>query len=171
MECEVCGSRNTTRTEVEGYLLYECNLCGNLQGDDEAAERIEELRRGRDRGLDDEVIALVSVLESAGVFRVTQCSAGAPERREWPYLFFTLLRSDTSWIEKLLRSIELANRETTKRWLIELSLQHGIVYILRPRFWKNPSDITPEEIRVARADLSVLAERLRRDLALSWWRE
>ena len=57
------------------------------------------------------------------------------------------------------------------RWLIELSLQHEIVYILRPRFWKSAEEITPEEIRQARDDLQVLARRLRRDLALSWWRD
>ena len=171
MECDQCGSRNLSRTEIEGYLLFECNLCGNLQGDDEAVQRIEELRRGRERGLDDEIIPLVTVLESAGVFRTVQASAGDPARREWPYIFFALTRNDTTYIERLLRSLEHANRTTKMRWLIELSLQHGIIYILRPRFWKSPADITPQEIHVARRDLATLADRLRRDLSLSWWQD
>ena len=169
MECDVCGSHNVTRREIEGYLLFECDLCGAIEGDDQAVQRIEELRAGRERGLDDEIIPLVAVLESAKVFKVVQASAGEPARKEWPYIFFSLTRDDTTYIERLLRSLELANRRTAKRWLIELSLQHEIIYILRPRFWKSPADITGEEIRIARRDLMLLAERLRRDLSLSWW--
>lgn len=55
MECDACGSKNVTRRKVEGWLLEECNLCGNLQGDDDAVARVEELRSGRERGLDDQI--------------------------------------------------------------------------------------------------------------------
>ena len=171
MECDVCGSRNVTRKDIEGGLLEECNLCGNLQGDDEAVARVEDLRSGRDRGLDDEVIPLVAALESTNLFQVVQASAGDPKRNAAPSIFFHLVKSDTRYIERLLRSVELANRKTRLRWLIELSLQKEIVYILRPRFWKSPADITPTDLVVARKDLRVLAERLRRDLELSWWRD
>jgi hypothetical protein len=84
---------------------------------------------------------------------------------------FGLSRNDARYIERLLRSLELANRQTRLRWLIELSLQHEIVYILRPRFWQPPHRITPEEFATAKADMSILARRLRRDLLLSWWRD
>lgn len=165
MECDVCGSRNVARREVEGQLLEECNLCGNLQGDDEAVALIEELRAGRERGLDDEVIPLVSVLESVGVFLIVQASGNPPE------ILFRLRGDDTRYLERLLRSIELANRETKLRWLIELSLQHDIVYILRPRFWQPPRTISAAQIEIAQRDLPVLAQRLRRDLSLSWWQD
>ncbi|MHC4668330.1 MAG: hypothetical protein ACYTFD_07965 [Planctomycetota bacterium] len=171
MECDVCGSRNVTRRDIEGWLLEECNLCGSLQGDDEAVVRVEELRAGRARGLDDEVIPLAAALEGAKVFRLLQASAGDPDRNEAPYVFFSLVKNDTIYIERLLRSLEHANRSTKLRWLLELSLQKGVVYILRPRFWKSPGDITPQDLRIARKDLRILAERLRRDLALSWWRD
>lgn len=170
MECDACGSRNVTRRRIEDWLLEECNLCGNIQGDDEAVARIEEIRTGRARGLDDEVIPLASALEASGIFRVIQSSAGDPRRNEPPYLFLSLTKTETSWIERFLRSLELANRETRLRWLIELSLQHGIVYILRPRFYKSPSDLTPEDHAVAQKDLLVLGRCFRRDLGLSWWR-
>jgi hypothetical protein len=170
MECDACGSRNVTRRTVEGFLLEECNLCGNLQGDDAAVARVEEIRHGRARGLDDRVIPLVSALEDSGVFRVSQASAGDPTRNEPPYVFFALLKNDTTYIERLLRSLEMANRETRLRWLVELSLQHGIVYILRPRFYKSPAEITPEDLAAAQKDLGILGRSLRRDLGLSWWR-
>jgi len=170
MECDQCGSRNVTRREVEGHLLWECNLCANLQGDDDAVARVEELRSGRDRGLDDRVIPLAAALEDSGVFRVLQASAGDPRRNEPPYLFLSLTKNDMAWIERLLRSLELANRETRLRWLVELTLQHGIVYVLRPRFFKSPGETTPEDIEAAQKDLPVLGRCLRRDTALSWWR-
>ena len=171
MECDVCGSRNVARRAIEGILLDECGLCGNLQGDDEAVARVEELRTGRERGLDDEVIPLVAALESAGVFRIVRASAGSPKRNEAPSILFMLTKNDTTYIELLLRSIELANRRTRLHWLVELSLQHGVVYILRPRFWKSPADVFPEDITAARRDLALLGQQLRRDLALSWWRK
>ncbi|MHC4449797.1 MAG: hypothetical protein ACYS0E_06600, partial [Planctomycetota bacterium] len=73
-------------------------------------------------------------------------------------------------VEKLLRSVEMANRETHFRWLVELTLQQSIVFVLRPRFFKPPLEITADEIRKAREDLGRLARCLRRDVSLSWWK-
>ena len=165
MECEVCGSTNLARREFDGHVLDECGLCGNLQGNDRAVALVQEMRAGRERGLDDEVIPLVSVLESADVFHILQASVDPPQ------ILFGLTQNDTRYIQRLLRSIELANRVTQLRWLIELSLQHEIVYILRPRFWRPPHEITATDVALAKADLPVLAQRLRRDLSLSWWRD
>lgn len=170
MECEACGSRNVARRTIEGHLLEECNLCGNVQGDDEAAALVEELRKGRERGLDDPVIPIVSILESSGAFEMVQASGGDPGGRESPYLLFRLTRHDPVWIERLLRSLELVNRRTRYRWMVELSLQHSVLYMLRPRFWKPPPEVTPEEIESARADLAMISAALRRDLSLSWWK-
>ena len=165
MECDACGSRNVTRREIEGHLLWECNLCSNMQGDDIAVRRIEELRRGRERGLDDEVIPLVTALENAGAFHVEQASA------EPPQILLTLSHpEDSRPIERLLRSVEMANRQTSARWLIELSLQHGVVYILRPRFWRPPHELTPTDIARSKNDLAILAKQVRRDISLSWWK-
>ena len=76
MECDSCGSRNVARREVEGHLLFECRLCGELFGDDEAVARIEEKRDGRSRGIDEEAIPLVSVLEGTGAFKLVHASTG-----------------------------------------------------------------------------------------------
>ena len=45
-----------------------------------------------------------------------------------------------------------------------------MVFVLRPRFYKRPQEITAEEIRQAREDLDRLARRLRRDVSLTWWK-
>ena len=170
MECDSCGSRNVKRREIEGHLLFECGLCGEMSGDDAAIALIEELRVGRARGLDDEVIPLVTVLEGTGAFRLIHASAGWKEKGEAPSLIFACTRDEFRSVERLLRSIELANRETKLRWLVELALQQTIVFILRPRFFKPPTEITGGEIDAARTDLRTLARCLRRDVSLSWWR-
>jgi len=169
MECDCCGSRNVARREVEGHLLFECGLCGELFGDDEAVVLIEEKRDGRARGIDEEAIPLVSVLEGTGAFKLVHASTGWREKGEAPSLLFTATKGLPA-VEKLLRSIELANRETHFRWLVELTLQHTVVFVLRPRFYKPPREITAEEIKKARQDLDRLAVRLRRDVSLTWWK-
>jgi len=170
MECEACGSRNVARRRVEGFLLEVCELCGNLQGDDEATARVEEIRHARARGFDEHVLPLVTALERTGVVQVTHATGGNLDTSESPCVFFRLTRGETIHLERLLRSIEFSNRETRLRWLIELSLQHVLVYILRPRFWKRPQEISADEIVLARGDLPVLSSNLRRDLELSWYR-
>jgi len=170
MECDSCGSRDVSRRDVEGHLLFECNLCGELSGDDVAIAAIDVLRRGRARGLDDEVIPLIDVLENTGAFRLVHASAGWKEKGEAPAILLACTRDELCSIERLLRSVELANRETRLRWLVELTLQQTVVFILRPRFFKAPTEITAGEIDAARADLGTLARCLRRDVSLSWWR-
>ena len=54
--------------------------------------------------------------------------------------------------------------------LVELTLQHAVVFVLRPRFFKAPHEVTSQEIDRTREDLRTLARRLRRDVGLSWWR-
>lgn len=169
MECDSCGSRNVSRREIEGHLLFECHLCGDLSGDDAAILLIDELREGRARGLEDEVIPLVSVLESTRAFKLVHASSGWREKGEAPSILFAV-SGELRHVEKLLRSLEMANRETHFRWLVELTLQQSIVFVLRPRFFKPPREITAGEIDKAREDLGRLARRLRRDVSLSWWR-
>ena len=169
MECEDCGSHNVRRRDIEGHLVEECGLCGHLQGDDGAVALIEELRRGRERGLDDVITPLVTALERAEVFTIVQAFGGNVAQGEYPSVLFRLPGNDATYVERLLRTIELANRELKHRWLIELSLQHQLVYILRPRFWKSPSEILRSEIEQAQQDVALLARRIRRDIRLSWW--
>jgi len=170
MDCDSCGSRNVTRREIEGHLLFECRLCGELSGDDAAIALIEEMRAGRARGLDDDVIPIVTVLEGTGAFRLVHASAGWKEKGEAPSVLLACTQDRLSVIEQLLRSVELANREMKLRWLVELALQQTVVFILRPRFFKPPKEITGGEIDAAREDLRTLAKCLRRDVSLSWWR-
>jgi hypothetical protein len=72
-------------------------------------------------------------------------------------------------MERLLTSLEMANRETRRRWVVETTLQRGLLFVLRPRFWKRVSEITEDDIRDARTDLEVLGRVIARDVRLPWW--
>ncbi len=164
MECDACGSHNVLQRTIEEHLVEECQLCGHLQGDDAAVRAIEELQDGRERGFDDAVIPLVHALESTEVFRVVRASPAPGALRESPQVLFRLDKGETAYLEHLMRAIEFSNRTTKRRWIVELSLQHELLYVLKPRFMKPPTDVTPAEIEQACADLPRLARSLRRDL-------
>ncbi len=168
--CEECGSQQVDADVVEGVELDVCRLCGHLQGEDDRVARVEELRAARERGIDPLVYPLVVALEKVPTFRVEQATAGRPERNEYPFVFLRVREGGLQDLERLLTSLEMANRATTRRWVVESALQRGLLFILRPRFWKAVLDITEKDILEARHDLPVLAKALRRDVELAWWR-
>ena len=167
--CESCGSRRLGPKVVEGVDLEACELCGALHGDDAAVALAEERTEGRERGFDPAIYPLVRALEQVPTFKVSQGEPGCAERSEYPYVFLRLERGGLIHLERLLTSLEMANRETRRRWVVEAALQRGLLFILRPRFWKRVAEITPEDIRESQLDLEVLARLLKRDTLLPWW--
>jgi hypothetical protein len=167
--CEECGSRQVQGATVEGVTLLRCALCAHLQGDDAAVQRAEMRLEARERGFAAAIYPLVQALEAVATFRVASASAGDPDSGEFPYVFLRLEPTGLRDLERLLTSIEMANRGTKRRWVVECALQRGLLFILRPRFWKPVQDIGASDIREARSDLAVLAAVLRRDVRLEWW--
>jgi hypothetical protein len=168
--CEDCGGSRVVEREVEGVWVGECALCGALQGDDAAVATVERRREARRRGLDPRVEPLVRALEQVPAFRVPAADAGNPDRREYPYVFLRLDRDGgLAALERLLTSLEMANRQTKRRWVVEAALQRGLLFILRPRFWKAVADITRQDILDSQSDLEALGRALERDVRLPWW--
>lgn len=167
--CEACGSRRVVPRVVEGIELEQCELCDALHGDDEAIALAELRQEARERGYDPVVYALVQALEAVPTFAVAAADGGSPERREYPFVFLRLKEGGLAHMERLLTSLEMANRETRRRWVVETTLQRGLLFVLRPRFWKRVSEITEDDIRDARADLEVLGRVIARDVRLPWW--
>jgi hypothetical protein len=167
--CDECGSQRVGEALVEGIPVLRCDLCGHLQGDDSRVQQAELRLEARQRGLAAEVYPLVRALEGVPTFRVAGASAGRPEIAEYPFVFLRLDPKGLRDLEKLLTSLEMANRQTKRRWVMELTLQRGLLFILRPRFWKPVLEITTQDILEARADLPVLAHAIERDVRLSWW--
>ena len=170
MVCEVCGSTQMAPVVVDETELQECGLCGHLQGDAAAVEKIELRREAEERGFHRLVYPLVRALETVPTWRVSAASAGDLDTCEYPFVFLRLEPEGLQDLEHLLTSLEMANRNTVRRWVVECALQRGLLFIVRPRFWKAIQDIDRRDIEECRADLGHLAEAVRRDVRLSWWR-
>ena len=168
--CDECGSRQVVETEIEGLLVLSCQLCGHLQGDEAHLAEIEERREAADRGFDPAIYPLVKAIDQVPTFGVKTASAGRPGRTEYPFVFWRVQEGGLRDVERLLTCLEMANRTTKRRWVVELDLQRGLLFILRPRFWKAIVEITTEDILEARADLPHLARLIARDVKLGWWR-
>lgn len=169
--CEECGSQQVVPAHIEGVDVEQCGLCDHVQGDAAAVAQIEERREAAESGFNSIVYPLVKAMNAVPTFRVTEASAGRPETSEYPFVFFRLAEAGVRDLERLLTSLEMANQTTTRRWVVECTLQRGLLFILRPRFWKPILEINTADIREARQDLKLLAEVLARDIKLSWWRD
>jgi hypothetical protein len=169
--CEECGSRQVAPALVEGIEVERCGLCGHLQGDDERVAAAEERLEAKERGFSPLVYPLVTALEAVRTFKVAAASAGRIDRAEYPFVFLRLEPDGLRDLERLLTSIEMANESTKRRWVVECALQRGLLFILRPRFWKRVQEISPQDIAEAQLDLETLAKALRRDVGLTWWKE
>ena len=168
--CESCGSHQLEAATVEGVEVLACGLCGEVHGDGAVVERLAMRDAADERGVDPLIFPLVQALECVPTFRVSQASPGRARSSEYPFLFLRIAPEGMPHLERLLTSLEMANRETTRRWVIECSLQRGLLFILRPRFWKAIVEINEDDVREARADLPLLAKVIARDVQLAWWR-
>ena len=158
--------------KVGDALVFECQFCDALEGDPAAIRDVHLEREAASRGIDPVVYPLVAALEKIPFLRVRDASAGAGEDRIPPYIQFHIEERNGSLrqMEHLLHSLEMSHRRTHRVWTLELHHAHGeLRFALRPRFMKPVGSLDPEEIREAQQDLRRLAERLERDMALSWW--
>jgi hypothetical protein len=171
MECEVCGCHDVRRTEIEGFVLEECGLCGNVQGDDEAVARIEELREGRREGIEDAVYPLVKALRAIPTLRTVNSCGGHVSRCEPPYVWFTIEQDTLRFLERVATSLAMANRRTRCRWVLEATMQRELTFELKPNFHRHAVEVGRETIVNAIADLAILAHGFRRDRDLAWFRE
>ncbi len=169
--CEECGSHQIEAAVVSGIEVQRCGLCEHLQGDPAVVARIAERQEADDRGFNPIVYPLIKALELVPTFRVAGASAGRAETSEFPFVFLRVADGGLRDVERLLTSLEMANESTRRRWVLECTLQRGLLFVLRPRFWKAVLEINEDDIREARQDFKVLAEILARDVKLSWWND
>ena len=169
--CEVCGSHQMEPVTIRGVEVERCGLCDHIQGDEARVARLEAQDEAETSGYHPDVYPLVRALEEVPTFRVASTSVGRAETSEFPFVFLRIAKDGMRDLERLLTSLEMANRSTKRRWVVECTLQRELLFVLRPRFWKPVLEIDATDIREARGDFRVLAEILARDVKLSWWQE
>ena len=171
LTCDVCGSHQMEAEVLDGARVDRCGLCDHVQGDEGRVARLEAVDEADVRGVHPDVFPLVKALEEVPTFTVSGTSVGRAETSEFPFVFLRVAPGGLRDVERLLTSLEMANRSTKRRWVVECTLQRELLFVLRPRFWKPILDIDATDIREARTDFRVLADILARDVKLSWWRD
>ncbi len=169
LECEECGSFQVEQTTLEGVLVLECGLCGNLQGDDESISHVELVREAREKGVDPSVYPLVRVLDRMPGFRVVRSESGDDRRMVWPFVQLAISTGALASLENLVKSLALSGEGQLLHWVVEVEYQSFLAATLKPRFHRSVSNIGQNEVRVAQADLQQLHKNLTRDMRLSWW--
>ena len=169
--CFECGGDAVAAVRLEGVALDECGLCGALSGDDAAGTRVLLAREAREHGIDPGIYPLVVALNSIPELQVVMCDAGDPAGQTWPFVQFAPT-SDMPWrgIENLVKSLALSARGEDVHWVIEVEYQSRLVLTLKPRFHRDVSAITSEDVEAAQSSLERVRVNLEAHMRLSWWR-
>lgn len=173
LTCDECGNKSLVAMVHEGQQVYECELCGALQGDDQVVGRLEMEREAREFGFDPLVYPLVKALGRVAGLRVVRASAGQIEQRIWPFVHMQVADSAKvlQGLENLSKSLALgATGSGGLHWVVEVEYQARLTFTLKPRFHRNTEAIDAGLVRQAQLDLARLCANLERDSHLSWWR-
>lgn len=168
--CDECGSGELRAVRLEGVRVEECNLCGNIAGDDAAVQHVLTVREAREQGVDPEIFPLVRLLERIPGLHVMRSDGGDPQARVWPHVLMGLGGAALPGLESLAKSLALSNAGSDLHWVLELEYQKSLAVTLKPRFHRGLEQIGSEEVRHAQEDLRRVRANLERDMYLSWWR-
>ena len=122
---------------LEGVDVEECELCGAPAGRRRARSPGRGAPRGARAGLRPRRLPAGAARSSTSR---PSASRAPPQARRAAASTRTCSCASTprasSDLERLLTSLEMANHATKRRWVVECALQRGLLFILRPRFWK-----------------------------------
>ena len=159
--CDECGSHDLRRQHLYGLLVEECGLCGELQGDPAAVERVREIREAESLSVSPELVGLFAALEATGGIVVERSLSTAAGHSAPPAIYFALSRQPLEWLDRLARTLLIAGRRTSSLWIIEAVHQGRLWFVLRPRIAGT--------VITWVADLKLLRDALSRDSRLDWW--
>lgn len=172
-ECPSCGCHAVGAKKIEGFLVEECEICGWLEGPSDAISEIEDIRMAKELNIDLAVWPLVKILNRApDVKTCSSCGghAGPSDPRPLPpYVQFDITSHTHRTLEKLMTSLNMGNRKTQARWIIEVNMSNRLMFTLRPVFRVGTADLSIDEISKAQSDVSIIAEQFSRDLNLGFW--
>jgi hypothetical protein len=168
-ECACCGSRHLRQQEISGYIVYECDLCGELHGRADDIETIKAQMDAEDLGIEKGIWPLVRTINKIDSFRTFSSCEGHPDQGVLPHVSFYIQKDDMGGLEKLAASLEMAKRKTAKSWRLEVMMESQLGFVLRPNVQFVSKEGAAREILTAQRDVLTLSKQLERDMSLSWW--
>ena len=170
VRCDECGNHDVTREVVSGVVVEECGLCGNLQGDPVAVQRVKDVRHAEALGVSLGLWGLLRVMDALPGLKVDQgLSTMVADRPVPPAVFFTLRANALELLDRLTRSLLLVCRRTSTLWTVEATHQGRLLFVLRPRLFHPADVLSTQESAQLENDVELLRDALERDRALDWW--
>lgn len=142
--------------------MIECGLCGEQFGERRAVTSSSLSDEALQRRIDPIIWPLARVLEQLPGMDLG--ATGAGEGDSLPFVDLVVVGQDALLqIENLAKSMRLADGSLRCRWRIEARFEHTLVLLVTPA-QKGST------LRDARIDIEVLAQKIERDMRLTWWR-
>ena len=166
MICENCGSKNVRENVIQGYRVDECQVCGHLHGNADAIKKITEIREARETSVDPLIYPLYKIINSIGkIEQIQYACPGYPQEKVPPYISFYMGEAGSENLETLAASLIDANKRTQVHWILEVTFQRRLTFVLKPNFHHDPYYISVEQISLAQKDIAVLAQCIQEKLS------
>jgi hypothetical protein len=164
--CSECGNRAVTARQYDGVTVLECDLCGALGGTRAAVQQVEEARLARAAGIDPRVFSLHRAIGALPSLQVHAAGAGDAMSQRLPFVSWQVVDArGLVQLENLTKSLQLAAPSLGVPWCIQVEFRTALTFVLQPQVRDGVADI-----RLAQADLPILAHAIARDSRLQWWR-
>lgn len=168
--CIECGSERVQVRLRDGEAFGECELCGAVLGENEAAARTRSDREALEQGVDHEVWPVVQALGRLKGLHVVASHGGDAAARTLPFVQWTSLGdAGLQQLDNLAKWLALSSHSHRLHWVVELEYAHGLTFTLKPRV--DPMLLGTDTVLEAQRDLEQLHRELERNVRLSWWKQ
>lgn len=166
-DCVVCGNHAVATSMVDGEIVKECEVCGNLSGDPDTVELVELQREAEGLGVSVHSFPLAQFIDNLPGVKLQGDSGGERSKGKLPFIAFELTDHRTFQLENLGQALRLMRAELECDWKIEFTFEYELGFELRPRTTDKPG---LEQVEAARRDLNRIWRRLQGFKGLAWWK-
>jgi hypothetical protein len=167
-DCLLCGNHAVMTSIVDGEIIKECEVCGDLKGKPEVIELMELQREAEGLGVSMHTFPLAQFVDSLPGVKLQGDSGGEPTKGQLPFIAFELTDHRTGQLDNIGQGLRLLRGELECEWKIEFTFEYELGFELRPR--SNADKAKTEMIEAARRDLIHIWRKLQAFKGLGWWK-
>ncbi|MCA8916710.1 MAG: hypothetical protein KDB90_15060 [Planctomycetes bacterium] len=168
-DCVVCGNHAVETTLVDGEIVKECEVCGNLSGSPEVVELMELQREAEGLGVSIYSFPLAQFIDGLPGVKLQGDSGGERSAGRLPFIAFELIDHRSYQLENIGQSLRLLRGELECEWKIEFTFEYELGFELRPRGKKEQP--LEQQVEAARRDMIKIWRRLQSFKGLAWWKQ
>lgn len=166
--CPACGNHAVATAHVEGEIVKECEICGNVEGPPDTVELIQLQRESDGLGVSKHSYPLAQFVDALPGVKLQGDSGGDREAGRMPFIAFELTDHRTWQLENIGQGLRLLRGELEREWSIEFTFEYELGFELRPR---TVGPVTESDVISARRDLILIWRRMQGYKGLGWWKQ